>query len=83
MPLADKVVVGVMCRCDLHRTGPKFGFDIFIGNDRDLAAVKAAVHTVVPIKSLYRSSDGLTATAVSPSIVSGRVVATVIVGRFL
>ena len=31
---------------------------------------------VDPIKSLYLSSSGCTATAVSPSIVSGRVVAT-------
>ena len=31
---------------------------------------------VLPIKCLYRSSLGFTATPVSPSIVSGRVVAT-------
>ena len=32
--------------------------------------------TVLPIRCLYRGSSGWTATAVSPSIVSGRVVAT-------
>ncbi len=32
---------------------------------------------IFPINALYRSSSGFTATAVSPSIVSGRVVATV------
>ena len=33
--------------------------------------------TVLPTRSLYRSSSGCMATAVSPSIVSGRVVATI------
>ena len=43
-----------------------------IGIDRPMSGRS----TVLPIMCLYRSSEGWTATAVSPSIVSGRVVAT-------
>ena len=34
----------------------------------------SGIVTVLPTRCLYRSSDGCTHTAVSPSIVSGRVV---------
>ena len=37
VPLADEVIVRIMCRRDLDRTRSKFGIDVFVGNDRYFA----------------------------------------------
>ena len=71
-------VVGIMRRGDLDRPGPKVGIDKFIGDHPDLAVNERVMSTSCRSDFLYRLSFGFTATAVSPSMVSGRVVATTI-----
>ena len=56
---------------------PFSGIGVLVGDDGDQAVARAAARTCLPIRSLQRASSGCTATAVSPSIVSGRLVATV------
>jgi hypothetical protein len=68
MALADIEVVEIVSRRDLDRAGSLF----VIGMRRPTSGRIA----VLPIRSRRRSFSGCTATAVSPSIVSGRVVAT-------
>ena len=75
MALSYLKVVGVVSRCDLYAAGSKFLIYIRVCNNRNLPVSSAEASAILPTRSLYRSSSGLTATAVSPSMVSGRVVA--------
>ena len=77
--MPDLEVVGVVRGRDLHCAGAELGVDVVVGDDRDLP---------VDERVLQRRADqvavaivvGVTATAVSPSIVSTRVVATMTCG---
>ena len=76
MPPADLEIVEVVRRRDLHRAGAFLRIGIVvadIGMHRPPAAVSQS-----PIRCFSRSFSGCTATAVSPRMVSGRVVATTI-----
>ena len=73
--LPDLEIVEVVRRRDLHRAAAFFRIGVFVADDRDAPADERQ-HAVLPIRCLSRSFCGCTATATSPSIVSGRVVAT-------
>ena len=79
VPLARLVVVVVVGRRDLDRARAELAdrttSSAMIGTSRSTNGMS----TLRPTIAVYRSSSGWTATAVSPRIVSGRVVATVIV----
>ena len=80
--LADGEVVGVVRGRDLDRAGAELGLRPVVGEDGDFA-VRAVVDgaqwqrdELADEVRCSAASFGLTATAVSPSMVSGRVVAT-------
>lgn len=74
MALAYLKVVRVVCRCDLNYACTEFNINIFIGNNGNLSVGKRKLYCFATML-LYLSSSGLTAKALSPSSVSGRVVA--------
>ena len=74
---ADVEVGEVVGRRDLEGAGAELGVDALVGDDLAARGPSSGSVAVLPTRSLYRSSSGCTATAVSPSIVSGRVVAMV------
>ena len=73
--LVDLVIVEVVRRRDLHRARALLGIGIFVGDDGDLAPDQRQHHRLAD-EGLVAIVLGCTATAVSPSMVSGRVVAT-------
>ena len=74
--LAGLEVVGVVGGRHLHRAGAELRVDQDrVGDDRELPVTSGCL-SILPIFAWWRGSSGWTATAVSPSIVSGRVVAT-------
>ena len=75
VPSAHFEVVEVVRRRDLDRARALFRSACPSATIRSSRPTKGST-AYLPIRSLYRSSSGCTATAVSPSIVSGRVVAT-------
>ena len=75
VPQPDLEVVGIVGRGDLDRAGTEFGVDVLVGDD-DQLPLENGCGSVLPTRWRYRSSSGCTAMAVSPSIVSTRVVAT-------
>ena len=75
VPLADLEIVEVVRRRDLDRAGALFGIGVVVADDRNPAADQRQ-DDVLADQMPERSLSGCTATAVSPSIVSGRVVAT-------
>ncbi len=76
MPLPHLEIVRVVRRRHLDEPGAELGIDDGVGDDRELAADQREASRVFPTSGFFFASSGLTATAVSPSIVSGRVVAT-------
>ena len=70
-------VVRVVRGRNLHRAGAELLFHVFVRHDGNGPVYDAAISRFCPLRCAYRSSSGCTATAVSPSMVSGRVVATV------
>ncbi len=76
MSPADLVVIEVMSGRHLQRTGAERRIDVLVGDDRNQPSASGAGGRLRPISERWRSSSGCTATAVSPSMVSGRVVAT-------
>ena len=81
VPRADLEIVEVMRRRDLDRAGALFRIGIFVGDDRDAAADQRQDRVACRSDACSARRPGCTATAVSPSIVSGRVVATDDEGR--
>ena len=77
VPLATSKSFGSCAWRNLHGARAEFHFAVFVAHDGDFAPT-AGMITVLPIRCLYRGSFGFTATPVSPNMVSGRVVATVI-----
>ncbi len=76
VPPAGFEIVWIVRWRNLHRARPEFPVHHLVRNDRNLP-IHQRQNYFLPHECLYRSSSGCTATAVSPSIVSGRVVATV------
>ena len=75
--LAGLEVVGIVRRRHLDRAGAELRVDQDrVGDDRELARQRTDAAPSCRSCALWRGSSGCTATAVSPSIVSGRVVAT-------
>ncbi len=74
MAQADLIVVRVMAGRHLNGAGAEAELDIVVRDDGQLAPDKRE-DSVLADKVLILSSAGLTATPVSPSMVSGRVVA--------
>lgn len=74
--LSDLPVHGVVGGGDLEDPGPELGVHLLRSDDGEPAPEKGRA-AVFPMRPWYRSSWGFTARPVSPSIVSGRVVATV------
>ena len=77
VPAADLEVVEVVRRRDLHRARAGLRVGVVVGDDRDAAGRPAAGRRACRSGRGSARPSGCTATAVSPSIVSGRVVATV------
>ena len=73
---ADLEVVRVVSRGDLDRAGAEGRVDVRVGHDRDPPPGERQLDGRCRRGAEYRSSSGWTATAVSPSMVSARVVAT-------
>ena len=71
---SSKLCAGVTFTAPVPNFGSTSSASAMMGNSRPVIGWR----TLLPIIALYRSSSGCTATAVSPSIVSGRVVATTI-----
>ena len=76
MPLSDFKVVRVVAGRYFDAAGAEIGFDIFVRNHGYLTVYKRQNQCLADY-ALILSSSGFTATATSPSIVSGLVVATV------
>ena len=74
---ADLEVVGVVAGGDLQRAGAELGVDVLVGDDRQPAADQRQHAVLADQVARSARRSGLTATAVSASIVSGRTVATV------
>ena len=74
---SDLEVVEVVGGRDLDRTGALLRIGIFVGDDRDAAADQRQDRVAADRARRSARRSGCTATAVSPSMVSGRVVATV------
>ena len=75
--LAGFEIVGIVGGRHLHRAGAEFGLRQFVGDDGDLAIHQRQLHASCRAGACSARLSALTATAVSPSMVSGRVVATV------
>lgn len=76
--LADREVVRVVGRVTLTAPVPNSGSTCVSATTGIVRPVSGSL-ICLPIRCAYRSSSGCTATAVSPSIVSARVVATTMV----
>ena len=76
MPPPDLEIVEIVRRGDLHRAGALLRIGIAIPDDRDRAADQRQDGALADQVRKAPDASGCTATAVSPSIVSGRVVAT-------
>ena len=74
--LARFEIVGIVRGRDLHRARAELRIGHLVENDRNLAIHQRQLHRLAGAARAARGSFGLIATAVSPSIVSGRVVAT-------
>ncbi len=74
MALADLEVVGVVGRGDLHDAGALVHVGVLIADDGDLL-VQQGQDDMAAVQMGIAGSSPLMATAVSPSMVSGRVVA--------
>ena len=74
--LPDLPVVEVVRRSDLHRPRPLLGIRRMRPPRWGSTAPPRAAAPSCPTRCAYRASSGCTATPVSPSMVSGRVVAT-------
>ena len=74
--LADLEIVEVMRRRDLHRARAFFRIGIFVGDDRDLAADQRQDDMLADQMSCSAHRPDARRRALSPSMVSGRVVAT-------
>ena len=70
------VVVEVVRRRDLDAAGAELRIDVLVGDDRDARARSAAARPARRPGAGSARRPGCTATALSPSMVSGRVVAT-------
>ena len=68
MPPAYLKVIEIVTRSNFYYAAAEFPIHRSISDDRDLAPTHGNL-TVRPTKSFKRSSAGLTATPVSPSIV--------------
>ena len=77
VPQAGLEIVGIVRRRHLHRAGAELGIRQLVGDDRNLPVHQRQPHFLAREDACSARPLGLTATAVSPSIVSGRVVATV------
>ncbi len=74
MALAYLKVVRVVCGCNLNYACTEFNINIFIGNNGNLSVGKRELYCFA-YYALVSFVIGLTAKALSPSSVSGRVVA--------
>ena len=74
VPLGHLIVVGIVRRSDLDGACAEFRIDEAVGDDRDLSMGQGMID-LLSDEVLVALIFGMTATAVSPSIVSGRVVA--------
>ena len=74
--LAHLEIVEVVARRDLHRARAEFRIGMLVGDDRDQAPGDRQPHLLADQRGVARRRSGCTATAMSASIVSGRVVAT-------
>ena len=76
VPLADLEIVEVVRRRDLDRAGALLGVGIFVGDDRDAAADQRQDRRACRPDACSARRRDAPRPPVSPSIVSGRVVAT-------
>ena len=74
--LAGFEIVGIVRGRDLHRAGAEPEIGHLVEHDGNVAIRQRQPHRFADASSPARGSLGLMATAVSPSMVSGRVVAT-------